>query len=85
MFRLQTAQDNPEFMAMEADIKQRHKKQSEKAITAEKCRQRGNQCMKEGDFVGAIEHYDEGLGQKNNNNNQQPTTSNQQPPTNNQQ
>ena len=53
--------DNPEFLAMEADLKERKRKQSEKAITAEKCRQRGNQCMSEGDFVGAIENYDEGL------------------------
>eukprot|EP00425_Heterocapsa_triquetra_P045235 CAMPEP_0195086172 /NCGR_PEP_ID=MMETSP0448-20130528/26371_1 /TAXON_ID=66468 /ORGANISM="Heterocapsa triquestra, Strain CCMP 448" /LENGTH=1109 /DNA_ID=CAMNT_0040119613 /DNA_START=1 /DNA_END=3330 /DNA_ORIENTATION=+ len=56
--------DSPEFQAMEADIKQRHKKTAEKAFTAEKCRDRGNQCMKEGDFVGAIEHYDEGLEYK---------------------
>jgi tetratricopeptide (TPR) repeat protein len=53
--------DNPEFLAMEADMKERQKKGSEKKKTAEKCRQRGNQCMKEGDYVGAIEHYDEGL------------------------
>jgi len=53
--------DNPEFLAMEADLKQRKHKQSEKAKTAEKCRQRGNQCMKEGDFIGAIENYEEGL------------------------
>eukprot|EP00439_Symbiodinium_sp_Y106_P020684 s1054_g2.t1 len=53
--------DNPEFMAMEADLKDRKKKQAEKAKTAERCRQRGNQSMSEGDFVGAIEHYDEGL------------------------
>ncbi|CAK9008869.1 unnamed protein product [Durusdinium trenchii] len=53
--------DNPEFLAMEADLKERKRKQSEKAITAEKCRQRGNQCMSEGDYVGAIENYDEGL------------------------
>eukprot|EP00930_Biecheleria_cincta_P030752 TRINITY_DN2130_c0_g1_i1.p1 TRINITY_DN2130_c0_g1~~TRINITY_DN2130_c0_g1_i1.p1 ORF type:complete len:1073 (+),score=266.61 TRINITY_DN2130_c0_g1_i1:49-3267(+) len=53
--------DNPEFLAMEADMKDRRKKQSEKAKTAEKCRQRGNQCMKEGDYVGAIENYEEGL------------------------
>lgn len=53
--------DNPEFLAMEADLKDRKKKQFDKAKTAEKCRQRGNQCMTEGDYVGAIEHYDEGL------------------------
>eukprot|EP00438_Fugacium_kawagutii_P009191 Skav234283 [mRNA] locus=scaffold2271:15408:22113:+ [translate_table: standard] len=53
--------DNPEFLAMEADLKDRKRKQCDKAKTAEKCRQRGNQCMTEGDFVGAIEHYDEGL------------------------
>uniref|UniRef100_A0A7S4QH08 Protein unc-45 homolog B n=1 Tax=Alexandrium monilatum TaxID=311494 RepID=A0A7S4QH08_9DINO len=53
--------DNPEFLAMEADLKQRQKKSAEKAHTAERCRQRGNQCLKEGDYVGAIEHYDEGL------------------------
>lgn len=53
--------DNPEFLAMEADMKDRRKKQSEKAKTAETCRQRGNQCMKEGDHVGAIENYEEGL------------------------
>lgn len=53
--------DNPEFRAMEADLKDRKKKQAEKAKTAERCRQRGNQSMSEGDFVGAIEHYDEGL------------------------
>jgi len=56
--------DNPEFVAMEADIKDRKKKQTEKAKTAQKCQQRGNQCMKEGDYVGAIEHYDEGLEYK---------------------
>jgi len=53
--------DNPEFRAMEADIKQRHKKTFERNATAQKCRERGNQCMKDGDYVGAIEHYDEGL------------------------
>jgi tetratricopeptide (TPR) repeat protein len=55
---------NPEFLAMEADMKQRHKKEEERGKTAEKCRQRGNQCMKDGDFVGAIEHYEEGLEYK---------------------
>merc|ERR1711972_523068 len=53
--------ENPEFRAMEADMKQRNKKQSERTQTANKCRDRGNQCMKEGDFVGAIENYEEGL------------------------
>merc|ERR1719265_1088004 len=53
--------DNPEFLAMEADIKAKHKKTAEKNLTANRCRERGNQCMKDGDFVGAIEHYDEGL------------------------
>lgn len=53
--------DNPEFLAMEADMKQRTKKTQERNQTAQKCRERGNQCMKDGDFVGAIEHYDEGL------------------------
>merc|ERR1719478_50371 len=53
--------DNPEFLAMEADMKAKHKKTCERAQTANKCRERGNECMKEGDFVGAIEHYDEGL------------------------
>merc|ERR1719253_2323383 len=53
--------DNPEFRAMEADIKSRHKKQSERSQTAEKFRERGNQCMKEGDYIAAIENYDEGL------------------------
>lgn len=56
--------DNPEFLAMEADLKQRRKKGVEKAFTAEKCRERGNQCMKDGDYVGAIENYDEGLEYK---------------------
>mmetsp|Transcript_13849 Transcript_13849/g.30537 ORF Transcript_13849/g.30537 Transcript_13849/m.30537 type:complete len:1088 (-) Transcript_13849:137-3400(-) len=59
--------DNPEFLAMEADIKERHRKADEKAKTAERCRERGNQCMKDGDFVGAIEHYDEGLEYKRDN------------------
>lgn len=36
--------DNPEFLAMEADMKERKRKQVDKAATAEKCRQRGNQC-----------------------------------------
>jgi tetratricopeptide (TPR) repeat protein len=53
--------DNPEFLAMEADIKQKHKKQGERLITANRCRERGNECMKSGDFVGAIENYEEGL------------------------
>lgn len=59
--------DNPEFMAMEADIKERHRKADEKAKTAERCRQRGNQFMKESDYVGAIEQYDEGLEYKRDN------------------
>lgn len=53
--------DNPEFAAMEADMKARHKKTFERNRTADKCRERGNQCMKENDFVGAIEHYEDGL------------------------
>lgn len=56
--------ENPEFQAMEADMKARRVKNVEKAKTAEKCRQRGNDCMKEGDFIGAIEHYEEGLEYK---------------------
>lgn len=56
--------DNPEFLAMEADLKDRRKKQVEKAHTAEKCQERGNQAMKEGDFVGAVEHYEEGIEYK---------------------
>jgi len=52
---------NPEFLAMEADMKARKTKYVERSKTAEKCQQRGNQCMKEGDFVGAIENYEEGL------------------------
>jgi len=53
--------DNPEFLAMEADMKQKQKKTSERTQTANKCRERGNQCMKESDFIGAIEHYEEAL------------------------
>merc|ERR1719201_1702669 len=53
--------DNPEFLAMEADMKQKQKKTSERSMTANKCRERGNQCMKESDFIGAIEHYEEAL------------------------
>jgi len=53
--------DNPEFLAMEADMKQKQKKTHDRSTTAHKCRERGNLCMKEGDFVGAIEHYEEGL------------------------
>merc|ERR1719450_1545729 len=39
--------NNPEFQAMEADLKDRRKKAEDKAKTAEKCRERGNQSMKE--------------------------------------
>merc|ERR1719235_2505932 len=53
--------DDPQFMAMEADMKQRNHKRVERAKTAERCNQRGNDSMAEGDYVGAIEHYDEGL------------------------
>jgi hypothetical protein len=53
--------DNPEFLAMEADMKSRNKKQSERSLTANKCRERGNECMKQGDFLAAIENYEEGL------------------------
>lgn len=42
--------DNPEFLAMEADLKDRKRKQFDKAKTAEKCHQRGNQSMTEGGF-----------------------------------
>jgi len=48
-------------LAMEADIKAKHKKTSERYLTANRCKERGNQFMKEGDFVGAIEHYEEAL------------------------
>lgn len=53
--------DNPEFRAMEMDMKQRRKKTSDRNRTAERCRERGNAAMKDGDFVLAIEHYAEGL------------------------
>lgn len=52
---------NPEFIAMEADMKARNKKQLERSKTSRKCRERGNICMRDGDFVGAIESYEEGL------------------------
>merc|ERR1719421_1974394 len=48
-------------MAMEADIKERNKKRRDKALTAERFREKGNLCMKEHDYVGAIENYEEGL------------------------
>ena len=40
---------------MEADLKDRKRKQFDKAKTAEKCRQRGNQCMTEGGPVLGID------------------------------
>jgi tetratricopeptide (TPR) repeat protein len=53
--------DDPQFIAMEVDMKQRNSKRVEKSKTAERCNQRGNDAMTEGDYVGAIDHYDEGL------------------------
>jgi len=53
--------DNPEFRAMEMDMKDRRKKQCEKTLTAERCKERGNQALKDGDFLAAIEAYTEGL------------------------
>lgn len=53
--------DDPQFMAMEADMKQRNHKRAERAKTAERCNQRGNDAMAEGDHLGAIDHYEEGL------------------------
>mmetsp|Transcript_43703 Transcript_43703/g.100885 ORF Transcript_43703/g.100885 Transcript_43703/m.100885 type:complete len:1011 (+) Transcript_43703:57-3089(+) len=53
--------ENPEFVAMEADLISRRKKTAERAKTAKKCQERGNALMKEGDFIGAIEQYEEGL------------------------
>lgn len=53
--------DDPQFKAMEADMKQRNNKRVERAKTGERCKQRGNEAMAEGDYVGAIEHYEEGL------------------------
>eukprot|EP00397_Hematodinium_sp_SG-2012_P011178 GEMP01011310.1.p1 GENE.GEMP01011310.1~~GEMP01011310.1.p1 ORF type:complete len:931 (+),score=227.39 GEMP01011310.1:143-2935(+) len=53
--------DDPQFKVLEADIIERNKKRDEKKIAATKCKNRGNENMKEGDFVGAIEVYAEGL------------------------
>jgi len=53
--------DNPEFLAMESDMKARKKKRWDQGATARKCKERGNEFMKEGDFLGAIENYEEGL------------------------
>lgn len=53
--------DNPEFRAMEADMHDRKKKSVEKQRTSNKCRERGNESMKSGDFTCAIDHYAEGL------------------------
>lgn len=53
--------NDPQFIAMEKDIKDRHKKQSERTITANKYKESGNKKLKEGDSVSAIEDYEEGL------------------------
>jgi len=53
--------DDPQFKAMEIDMKQRNSKRTERMKTAERCNQRGNDAMKEADYIGAVEHYEEGL------------------------
>jgi len=53
--------DNPEFLAMEADMMKRKQSSFAKSATSRKCKERGNECMKEGDFVAALENYEEGL------------------------
>merc|ERR1719331_2690263 len=53
--------DDPQFKAMEIDMQERKKKMENKQITANLCKERGNDCLKKGDYVGAIEHYNDGL------------------------
>ena len=53
--------DDPQFKAMELDMKERKKKMDNKMLTANLCKERGNDCLKKGDYVGAIEHYNDGL------------------------
>jgi tetratricopeptide (TPR) repeat protein len=53
--------DDPQFMAMEADMQQRKQKMEAKTLTANKCKERGNECLKANDFIGAIDHYKNGL------------------------
>merc|ERR1719398_661888 len=38
--------DDPQFKAMEMDMKQRQKKSCERERTADRCRERGNECLK---------------------------------------
>jgi hypothetical protein len=47
--------------AMEADMEQRRLKRESKYQTANRCKDRGNALLKQGDFAGAIEEYSDGL------------------------
>ncbi|KAF4702886.1 hypothetical protein FOZ63_030885 [Perkinsus olseni] len=53
--------DDPNFKALEQDMKERNKSRENRAMTARKCKDRGNALLKSGDFVGAIEEYESGL------------------------
>lgn len=54
-------EDDPQFKAMEADMKQRSKQRLERHHQAVKMKDQGNAKMKEQDFTKAIELYEQGL------------------------
>ncbi|KAF4664574.1 hypothetical protein FOL47_005061 [Perkinsus chesapeaki] len=53
--------DDPNFKALEADMKKRNEARQNRAKTANKYKERGNARLREGDFAAAIEEYDGGL------------------------
>eukprot|EP00191_Tetraselmis_sp_GSL018_P015799 CAMPEP_0177589110 /NCGR_PEP_ID=MMETSP0419_2-20121207/6609_1 /TAXON_ID=582737 /ORGANISM="Tetraselmis sp., Strain GSL018" /LENGTH=437 /DNA_ID=CAMNT_0019079403 /DNA_START=128 /DNA_END=1438 /DNA_ORIENTATION=+ len=56
-----TLPSTPEFKAMEKDIDDRHKRQVEARQVAERCRVKGNELYKAGQWAAAYDWYTQGL------------------------
>ncbi|CEM30066.1 unnamed protein product [Vitrella brassicaformis CCMP3155] len=54
-------EDDPNFKALEKEMTASATKRSDRWKTAEQCRLRGNESLREKDYVRAVEHYQEGL------------------------
>ncbi|CAD7941911.1 unnamed protein product [Amoebophrya sp. A120] len=53
--------DDPQFKALDADMKKRNKERQERHLQATRCKDEGNALLQKGDFVRAIDTYQQGL------------------------
>eukprot|EP00392_Amoebophrya_sp_AT5.2_P016929 g17238.t1 len=53
--------DDPQFKALDADMKKRNKERLERHHAAMRCKEEGNRLLQQGEYLKAIELYKEGL------------------------